>query len=162
MAKFTVQVNFLKELPKRIVSGFSNGREIEISVSYPWLQERCADYNAYGHDSLHCSRKPSLSLSIRKNLCSRSRQSNRTRRDRSGRSQGPTYRPILRCSTEISVEKDVTKGKEVGVGTNANEFTTLGKSKVEVSSEAPKHQENSQPPDPDPEKTVIATNLDYN
>lgn len=60
VAKLTVQVNLLKELPKRIVSEFSNGREVEISVFYPWLPERCANCNAYGHDILHCSRKPSL------------------------------------------------------------------------------------------------------
>lgn len=58
VAKLTVRVNLLKELPTKIVFGFSNGREFEISVSYPWLPVKCEDCNVYGHYNLHCSRKP--------------------------------------------------------------------------------------------------------
>ena len=35
VAKVWVKVNLLTTLPDMIVSGFSNGREVEISVSYP-------------------------------------------------------------------------------------------------------------------------------
>lgn len=97
--KFTVKVNLLKELPRKIISGFSYGKEVEISVSYPWLPKKCAECNAYGHDSLYCPRKPSFSLNKGKIEHSRRRHPSRKIRDRAGPSQVPTYRPISRCST---------------------------------------------------------------
>ncbi|KAF3519574.1 hypothetical protein DY000_02061024 [Brassica cretica] len=39
VAKVWVQVSLLEELPSKIITGFSNGREVEITVSYPWLPQ---------------------------------------------------------------------------------------------------------------------------
>ncbi|KAF3561554.1 hypothetical protein DY000_02018593 [Brassica cretica] len=54
VAKVWVQVNLLADLPDRIVSGFSNGREVEISVSYPWLPDKCSRCKKFGHKHQLC------------------------------------------------------------------------------------------------------------
>lgn len=46
------------ELPKRIVSVFSNVLEVGISVSYRWLQRKCDCCSKFGHESRRCSAKP--------------------------------------------------------------------------------------------------------
>lgn len=56
VAKLLVRVDLSKELPKRIVSGFQNGREIDIDVSYPWLPPRYVECNEFGHDLSTCQR----------------------------------------------------------------------------------------------------------
>ncbi|KAG2299655.1 hypothetical protein Bca52824_036127 [Brassica carinata] len=55
VAKVWVRVNLLTELPKKIISGFSNGRENEISVSYLWLPKKCEKCSKFGHDQHLCS-----------------------------------------------------------------------------------------------------------
>lgn len=54
VAKVWVRVDLLADLPKKIVSGFSNGREIEIDVSYPWLPKKCDKCGKSGHDQNLC------------------------------------------------------------------------------------------------------------
>lgn len=54
MAKLLVRVNLLKELPSRVVSGFSDGREIDIDVSYPWLPPKCNVCDQFGHATSLC------------------------------------------------------------------------------------------------------------
>lgn len=56
VAKLWVRVNLLDELPKRIVSGFSNGREVAITVTYPWLPSKCENCKKFGHDAGICPR----------------------------------------------------------------------------------------------------------
>lgn len=41
VAKLYVKVDLTKPLPNKIISGFSNGKENEISVSYLWLPLKC-------------------------------------------------------------------------------------------------------------------------
>ncbi|KAF2589103.1 hypothetical protein F2Q70_00040383 [Brassica cretica] len=41
VAKLYVRVDLTRELPSKIISGFSSGKEVEISVSYPWLPLKC-------------------------------------------------------------------------------------------------------------------------
>ncbi|CAN6983091.1 unnamed protein product, partial [Brassica oleracea var. botrytis] len=55
VAKLWVRVNLLTELPKRIVTGFSNGREVDIYVSYPWLPVKCDGCGRFGHEFMGCS-----------------------------------------------------------------------------------------------------------
>lgn len=57
VARLWVKVNLMEELPTRLVSGFSNGRETEISVAYPWLPSKCQTCGKYGHDTLACSNR---------------------------------------------------------------------------------------------------------
>ncbi|CAN6848968.1 unnamed protein product [Brassica oleracea] len=54
VAKLYVRVDLTKSLPKKIISGFSNGRETEISVSYPWLPLKCEACRKFGHSQEKC------------------------------------------------------------------------------------------------------------
>ncbi|KAJ4892980.1 hypothetical protein Rs2_19774 [Raphanus sativus] len=54
VAKLWVKVDLLADLPSRIVSGFSNGREVEIFVTYPWLPIKCEACGKYGHEIKRC------------------------------------------------------------------------------------------------------------
>ncbi|KAG7559114.1 Alpha/Beta hydrolase fold [Arabidopsis thaliana x Arabidopsis arenosa] len=86
VAKVMVRVDLTKSLPAKIISGFSNGREVEIDVSYPWLPPRCSECSAYGHDFHRCPTRPVIPLTLRRRRTrSRSRPRNR-RRSRQGRS----------------------------------------------------------------------------
>ncbi|VVB02617.1 unnamed protein product [Arabis nemorensis] len=58
VARVVVRVDLTKELPTKVISGFSNGREVEIDVSYPFLPPRCSACRAYGHDLNQCSLRP--------------------------------------------------------------------------------------------------------
>ncbi|CAF1928503.1 unnamed protein product [Brassica napus] len=67
VAKLYVKVDLTKKLPTRIISGFSNGRECEISVSYPWLPVKCSACGKYGHSTERCRiRKMEVSDSRRR------------------------------------------------------------------------------------------------
>ncbi|KAL0693345.1 hypothetical protein Bca4012_060525 [Brassica carinata] len=54
VAKLFVKVDLLKRLPDTIVYGFSNGREFQIDVSYPWLPIKCELCGKYGHKKEEC------------------------------------------------------------------------------------------------------------
>ncbi|KAF3555900.1 hypothetical protein F2Q69_00010894 [Brassica cretica] len=54
VAKLYVRVDLTKKLPSKIISGFTNGREFEISVSYPWLPVKCETCKKYGHTKEKC------------------------------------------------------------------------------------------------------------
>ncbi|CAF2153934.1 unnamed protein product [Brassica napus] len=60
VAKIWIKVSLLGELPSRIVTGFSNGKEIEIAISYPWLPTKCSQCDKFGHDVDHCPRSVAL------------------------------------------------------------------------------------------------------
>lgn len=55
VAKLFVRVDLTAPLPHKIISGFSNGREVEIDVSYPWLPVQCDLCKKYGHISSKCT-----------------------------------------------------------------------------------------------------------
>ncbi|KAF8104770.1 hypothetical protein N665_0168s0013 [Sinapis alba] len=54
VAKLYVRVDLTKQLPSKIISGFSSGRKVEISVSYPWLPVKFSKCGKYGHSSERC------------------------------------------------------------------------------------------------------------
>ncbi|KAF8110674.1 hypothetical protein N665_0080s0009, partial [Sinapis alba] len=54
VAKLYVKVDLMKRLPDTIVSGFSNGKEVLIDVSYPWLPLKCDNCGKYGHKKEDC------------------------------------------------------------------------------------------------------------
>lgn len=84
VAKVMVRVDLTNELPSRIVSGFQNGREIDIHVSYPWLPQKCLECKEYGHDVSTCNRRPLRTFDLRRDsIRSRSRIPRRRRRRRS-------------------------------------------------------------------------------
>ncbi|CAF2126149.1 unnamed protein product [Brassica napus] len=96
VAKIWVQVNLLESLPDKIVSGFSNGREVQISVSYPWLPEKCTTCRKFGHNHQICPSsgqkqwRPTAAAAPRRSASpsghSQSRESQGRRRSRPGRS----------------------------------------------------------------------------
>ncbi|KAJ4889541.1 Uncharacterized protein Rs2_29289 [Raphanus sativus] len=58
VAKLFVRVDLTKELPTKIITGFTSGREVEISVSYPWLPMKCEACGKYGHLRTKCRTHP--------------------------------------------------------------------------------------------------------
>lgn len=54
VAKLYVRVDLTAPLPNKIVSGFSNGKEVQIDVSYPWLPVKCDACKKFGHTKERC------------------------------------------------------------------------------------------------------------
>lgn len=124
VAKILVRVNLLKELPTRVVSGFSDGREIDIEVSYPWLPPKCSTCDQFGHVSSLCNRKtPSTSgrkvatrsSSRRGRPSRRERLSRKSSQSRSGRSRTVAHTRVL--SSPENVKDDAP---EVNVVDNSS------------------------------------------
>lgn len=91
VAKLWVSVNLLEDLPSRIVTGFSNGREIDIAVSYPWLPEKCSHCDQFGHNDDRCPRLMSLGQqgsSKEKRAPNYAKRRSRSRPSKSKRSSG--------------------------------------------------------------------------
>lgn len=116
VAKILVRVNLLKELPTRVVSGFSNGREIEIEVSYPWLPPKCSVCDQFGHATSSCNRN-NISSSGRKVAArSTSRKGRPSRQERLSRrgSLSQVGRSITMASSrvQISPESAILEGAQ--------------------------------------------------
>ncbi|KAF8097719.1 hypothetical protein N665_0283s0023 [Sinapis alba] len=73
VAKLYVRVDLTNKLPTKIISGFSSGREMEISVTYPWLPVKCGSCGKYGHVSERCRANLEKSASGRRRSASPSR-----------------------------------------------------------------------------------------
>lgn len=82
VARILIRVNLLKELPTRVVSGFSNGREIEIDVSYPWLPPKCSVCANFGHLANRCTRTTTSTSGRKVAARSSSRRGRPSRRER--------------------------------------------------------------------------------
>lgn len=54
VTKLFVRVDLTKTLPRKIISGYSNGKKSEIAVSYPWLPLKCDLCKKYGHSQDKC------------------------------------------------------------------------------------------------------------
>ncbi|KAF3566869.1 hypothetical protein DY000_02016734 [Brassica cretica] len=54
VAKLYVRVDLTAPLPHKIISGFSNGREVQIEVSYPWLPIKCDTCMRFAHKTDRC------------------------------------------------------------------------------------------------------------
>lgn len=65
VAKLFVRVDLTEPLPHQIVSGFSNGREVMIAVSYPWLPVKCELCKKYGHNPIKCPEAPIRSKGVK-------------------------------------------------------------------------------------------------
>ncbi|CAH2038637.1 unnamed protein product [Thlaspi arvense] len=83
VAKVYVRVDLTKELPSKIISGFSNGREAHISVTYPWLPLKCEGCGLFGHSKSRCHDGPSALNQVR----TLSTSPSRGKRARPGRSK---------------------------------------------------------------------------
>lgn len=100
LAKLMVQVDLTKKLPDKIISVFSNGREMEIAVAYPWLPVKCASCGKYGHNAEKCRMAPNMeeqegSLPVK----TWKRQSRRRSKSRTGRAlEEKTTNPLEKLS----------------------------------------------------------------
>lgn len=54
VAKLYVRVDLTKPLPRKIISGYSNGKETLIEVNYSWLPLKCELCKKYGHLQEKC------------------------------------------------------------------------------------------------------------
>ncbi|CAH2036045.1 unnamed protein product, partial [Thlaspi arvense] len=66
VVKILVEVDLLKELPTKLIFGLTNGKEFEVTVSYPWLPPKCGECGNHGHASSHCIRRPPPNQTKRK------------------------------------------------------------------------------------------------
>ncbi|KAG5401453.1 hypothetical protein IGI04_016060 [Brassica rapa subsp. trilocularis] len=112
VAKLYVRVDLTTPLPSKIVSGFTNGKEVVIDVTYPWLPVKCDLCKKFGHPSVRCDAVPPEGspgkLGVRKVSVETSRRRSRSRPGRSTDKkvkQGLLrYQPVLRPSVEASKE----------------------------------------------------------
>ncbi|KAG7541208.1 Reverse transcriptase zinc-binding domain [Arabidopsis thaliana x Arabidopsis arenosa] len=113
VAKVLVRVDLTKELPSKVISGFSDGREVEIAVTYPWLPPRCSECNAFGHDFSRCPSRRFVATSLLRRS-NRSRSRPRTRlRSRQGRSSERWVKASAKASPSNKVWQ-VKGGSELG------------------------------------------------
>ncbi|XP_020866106.1 uncharacterized protein LOC110224398 [Arabidopsis lyrata subsp. lyrata] len=111
VVKLMVRVNLHKELPSKIISGFSNGREVEITVTYPWLPLQSQGCKQFGYSDLRC---PVKHLVHPPNTRSRKSRTSRSRtplpRDSTGfkthTRKGRSWRPIKKIIPLVSDESD--------------------------------------------------------
>ncbi|CAF2130462.1 unnamed protein product, partial [Brassica napus] len=87
VAKLYVRVDLTAPLSNKIVSGFSNGKEVVIDVSYPWLPVKCDQCSKFGHSAAKCTVGVSegvfASRSVRKPITETSRRRSKSRPGRS-------------------------------------------------------------------------------
>lgn len=142
VAKIWVRVSLLVDLPNKIITGFSNGREVEVSVSYPWLPKKCTHCDRYGHDSAQCPRSTAIYKQAdsrqsdvprqhidrprEKSSRSRGRQSKESRRTRSARSLSvkSNYHAKEGASTSTSHAVAQDTSDEVDAAANAKSEET--------------------------------------
>lgn len=119
VVKMYVRIDLTRKLPEKIISGFSSGREVEISVTYPWLPVKCELCSSYGHVSDKCRSGGVVSGSQEARAKSatadksRGRPHNRHRSSQS-RSTGVTEQsnPCMGGSMPIITQDEIPKAAE--------------------------------------------------
>ncbi|CAF2313262.1 BnaA10g03650D [Brassica napus] len=104
VAKLYVKVDLTAPLPQKIVSGFSNGREVQIDVLYPWLPVHYDVCKRFGHKTDKCTFGTSNDAkghqSARKFVFEPSRRRSKSRpgrsRDKVGKKEVLRYVPVAR------------------------------------------------------------------
>ncbi|KAF8100365.1 hypothetical protein N665_0226s0026 [Sinapis alba] len=117
VAKLYVRVDLTAPLPHRIISGFSNGKEVQIDVSYPWLPVKCETCKKFGHSRDKCSGRsqsdPPVQSSPNKVSTEKARRRSKSRpgrsMDKKSKKVESRYVPIV-CEGEavpeaIAIEK---------------------------------------------------------
>lgn len=119
VAKLFVRVDLTRPLPNKIVSGFSNGKEVVIDVSYPWLPVKCGHCSKFGHNAAKCSMGPPegdfASRSVRKQISETTRRHSPSRQGRSTAARKVKdgtlrYVPVTRKNHADSVELEPAEG----------------------------------------------------
>ncbi|KAF8114264.1 hypothetical protein N665_0039s0029 [Sinapis alba] len=104
VAKLYVKVDLTAPLPNRIISGFSNGKEVQIDVSYPWLPVKCEACKKFGHNKDRCTvrtlKDPPKGFSGKKESSEKVRRRSKSRPGRSidkkDKKVEARYIPVLR------------------------------------------------------------------
>ncbi|CAN6812291.1 unnamed protein product, partial [Brassica oleracea] len=135
VAKLWFCVDLLADLPSRVVSGFSNGREVEISVTYLWLPVKCESCDKFGHVTLRCPSTQSESQA------GTSAQSQKTARSSS---KEPKARRNSRPGRSRSQRRRRSKARETSAG---KEPTPEARLEAFVS-DSNTHHTDELPPDP--------------
>ncbi|KAJ4897361.1 DUF4283 domain-containing protein [Raphanus sativus] len=119
-----VRVDLTKKLPTNIISGFSNGREVDISVSYPWLPLKCESCGKYGHLRNKCKMTLMGQHKERKRSVSPSTEASKQRhKSRQGRQKHvnvvPPTSKVAGRTADIVPDKDA--GKALAAPTHLEE-----------------------------------------
>ncbi|KAF2596101.1 hypothetical protein F2Q68_00012444 [Brassica cretica] len=97
VAKLYVRVDLTKPLPKKVISGFSNGREAEISVSYPWLPLKCDGCRKYGHSQEKCRNRQGMAPPRKRSVSPNANGEKARKNHKAGRThhhdKAPTQKP---------------------------------------------------------------------
>ncbi|KAH0896413.1 hypothetical protein HID58_045981, partial [Brassica napus] len=148
VAKLYVKVDLTAPLPQKIVSGFSNGTEVQIDVSYPWLPAQCEVCRRFGHKKEKCTfgvvQGAREHQTVRKAVIETSRRRSQSRPSRSrakiGKKEAPRYVPVIRpqngevtddcAEVEVEVDPVITSPAEgevevISEPTQADEVTVL-------------------------------------
>ena len=120
VAKLFVRVDLTAPLPNKIISGFSNGREVEIDVSYPWLPVKCELCKKFGHKSSKCTEGlvEGVAVKVHRKVsppeATRRRSKSRTGRSTEKRIQQGLLRyiPMIRTSIEDSKSTQSAEGPD--------------------------------------------------
>ncbi|CAN6927816.1 unnamed protein product [Brassica oleracea] len=117
VAKLYVRVDLTTPLPHKIISGFSNGREVQIEVSYPWLPVKCDTCKRFCHKTDRCPAGVSEGsfgqVKSRKFVAESARRRSKSRPDRSrdklGKKLEPRYVPVVHVENNNKGETAATK-----------------------------------------------------
>ncbi|KAF3525814.1 hypothetical protein F2Q69_00046782 [Brassica cretica] len=107
VTKLYDRVDLTAPLPHKIVSGFSNGKEVQIDVSYPWLPVKCDACKRFGHKTDKCtfgiSEGSNGQESARKTVPESSRNISKSRpdhsRDKLGKKVVSRYVPVVHAAS---------------------------------------------------------------
>ncbi|KAG5380607.1 hypothetical protein IGI04_028449 [Brassica rapa subsp. trilocularis] len=110
VAKLYVRVDLTAPLPHKIISGFSNGREVQIDVSYPWLPVKCDTCKRFGHKTDRCPAGDSEGsfgqVKTRKFVAESARRRSKSRpgrtRDKLGKNLESRYVPVVQVENNNS------------------------------------------------------------
>ncbi|KAG2243811.1 hypothetical protein Bca52824_094351 [Brassica carinata] len=111
VAKLYVRVDLTSPLPHKVVSGFSNGNEVMIDVSYPWLPIKCDSCSKFGHIKERCptvAKEASLNQARDRMLAHQT--SGRRSKSRSGRSYDKKSKNLETCY--VPIVRDTNCGTE--------------------------------------------------
>ncbi|KAH0859701.1 LOW QUALITY PROTEIN: hypothetical protein HID58_087962, partial [Brassica napus] len=102
VAKLYVRVDLTSPLPHKVVSRFSNGKEVMIDVSYPWLPIKCDSCSKFVHIKERCPTARDRMLAHQ--------TSGRRSKSRSGRSYDKKSKNLETCY--VPIVRDTNCGTE--------------------------------------------------
>lgn len=123
VARALVEVNLKKPLVEQICFMDTNGEEVNVSVSYPWLPPRCSICSKWGHTGKDCTQKVTI-------LLDENQVRKRTEMTISSQQQGPVVSvqelanellKDLASTTPLRTEAELEKTEQVSSGDKRTE-----------------------------------------